>query len=162
MSKHKINPKRLVISLILPQLAGLVGSFFTASAISEWYAGLVKPGFGPPNWIFGPVWITLYILMGVSVYLVWSLSDRENKDKSKSALNLFWIHLFFNAIWSPIFFGLKNPGLALISIIIIWILIIALIFKFYKISKLSAYLLVPYFAWVSFATLLNYFIWYLN
>ena len=103
-----MNYKRLIISLALPQLAGLVGSFFTAPVISTWYAELQKPSFSPPNWIFGPVWFLLYILIGISIYLIWQKSA-ENK-KTGAAMRLFWIHLFFNAIWSIIFFGLQNPG----------------------------------------------------
>ena len=155
-----MNYKRLIISLALPQLAGLVGSFFTTSAIPTWYAALEKPSFSPPNWIFGPVWISLYILMGISIYLIWQRIE-ENK-KTRGAMWLFWVHLFFNAIWSIIFFGLHNPGLAFINIIVIWILIIVLMFKFWPINKWSTYLLIPYFIWVSFASVLNYFIWYLN
>lgn len=156
----KINIKRLIISLILPQLAGLVGSFFTVPAISSWYLNLEKPSFSPPNWIFGPAWVTLYLLMGISIYLVWQKID-ENQ-KVKKYLWFFWIHLIFNASWSLMFFGLKSPGLGLINIIIIWLLIIVLIIKFWKINRWSSYLLIPYLAWVSFASLLNYFIWILN
>jgi len=150
-----MNYKKFIISLALPQSAGLIGSLFTTSAIPVWYAGLQKPVFSPPNWIFGPVWILLYILMGISVYLIWEKS-------AKKVVWLFWMHLIFNASWSIIFFGFQNPGLALINIIIIWLFIIILIIKFWKIHKLSAYLLIPYLAWVSFASLLNYFIWQLN
>ncbi len=155
-----MNLKRLIISLILPQLAGAAGALFTAPAIPTWYAALQKPAFSPPNWLFGPVWLILYLLMGIAVYLIWQ-KITEN-DKVKTALWLFWLHLFFNAAWSPVFFGLKNPGLALINIFIIWIFIILLLIKFWKINKLSSYLLVPYLLWVSFATLLNYSIWQLN
>ncbi len=169
-----MNYKRLIISLALPQLAGLVGSFFTAPAIPGWYASLEKPGFSPPNWLFGPAWITLYVLMGISIYLIWSklepgsfwswlreiFSGRERKIKI--AFWLFWLHLFFNASWSIIFFGLQNPGLAFINIIIIWFLIIVLMVRFWKINRWASYLLLPYFLWVSFAGALNYFIWYLN
>ena len=156
----KLNYKRLIISLALPQLAGTVGSFFTTPAISTWYTTLQRPSFSPPNWLFGPVWIMLYILMGISVYLIWQKVE-QNKI-ARGALWLFWIHLFFNAIWSVIFFGLQNPGLAFINIIIIWLLIIALMIKFWKISRWASYLLIPYLLWVSFASVLNYFIWYLN
>jgi translocator protein len=149
-----MNYKRLAISLVLPQLAGLVGSFFTASAITSWYASLAKPSLNPPGWIFGPVWIVLYILMGVAIYMVW--------NKNSLIFWLFWLHLFFNAIWSPIFFGLKNPGLAFADIIIIWIFIVVLMVKFRKINKWSVYLLLPYLLWVSFAAYLNYSIWQLN
>lgn len=155
-----MNYKRLIISLVLPQIAGIVGSLFTTSAIPSWYATLQRPSFSPPNWIFGPVWITLYVLMGISVYLVWQKVE-ENKT-AEGALWLFWVHLFFNAIWSIIFFGLQNPGLAFINIIIIWLLIIALMIKFWKINRWATYLLTPYLVWVSFASVLNYFIWYLN
>jgi len=155
-----MNYKRLIISLALPQLAGIVGSLFTTSAIPTWYATLQRPNFSPPNWLFGPVWVLLYVLMGISVYLIWQKIE-ENK-KAKGALWLFWIHLFFNAIWSIIFFGLHNPGLAFINIIVIWLLIIVLMIKFWPINKWSTYLLIPYLFWVSFASALNYFIWYLN
>ncbi len=155
-----MNYKRLIISLALPQLAGIVGSLFTTSAIPTWYATLQRPSFSPPNWIFGPAWITLYILMGISVYLIW---QRIEKNKTaKGALWMFWVHLFFNASWSIIFFGLQNPGLAFVNIIIIWLLIIALMIKFWKINRWASYLLIPYLLWVSFASVLNYFIWYLN
>lgn len=160
-----MNYKRLIISLSLPQLAGLVGSVFTTSAIPVWYAGLQKPSFNPPSWVFGPVWILLYFLMGISVYLVWSsysnVSDGQSK-KVKDALWFFWVHLFFNAIWSIIFFGMQNLGLAFVDIVIIWFLIIVLMVNFWGINRWSTYLLIPYFLWVSFASVLNYFIWRLN
>lgn len=155
-----MNYKRLTISLLLPQLAGIIGSLFTTSSMPTWYVNLNKPSFNPPNWIFGPVWITLYILMGISVYLVWQ--EVEKNKESEKATNLFWIHLIFNASWSIIFFGLKNPALAFIDIIIILVFIIILMVKFWKINKYSTYLLVPYLLWVSFATVLNYSIWVLN
>ena len=156
---------KLVMAVLICQGAGAVGSLFTVPAIPNWYASLEKPIFAPPNWLFGPAWITLYLLMGVSVYLIWlSLSNTsgEQNIKARGAFWLFWVHLAFNAVWSPIFFGLKNPGLALANIIIIWLLIIILMVKFWKINKWSTYLLIPYLLWVSFATVLNYFIWYLN
>lgn len=155
-----MNYKRLIISLVLPQLAGLAGAIFTAPAIPHWYAGLVKPSFSPPNWLFGPAWLALYLLMGLSVYLIWQKSE-ENK-RAKVAGRIFWAHLFFNALWSPLFFGLQNPILGLLDIILIWIFIIILIIKFYKIDRRASFLLMPYLAWVSFATALNYFVWRLN
>lgn len=155
-----MNYKRLAISLSLPQLAGIIGSLFTTPAIPNWYANLNKPSFNPPNWIFGPVWIILYVLMGISVYLIWQ--EVEKNKKSKNAVTLFWMHLIFNASWPIIFFGLKNPALAFINIIIILAFIIILMIKFWKINKYSTYLLAPYLLWVSFAALLNYFIWHLN
>lgn len=155
-----MNYRRLIISLVVPQLAGLFGSIFTVAAIPAWYASLVKPSFSPPSWLFGPVWFILYLLMGISIYLIWQKIG-ENK-KVRTALWFFWIHLVFNAVWSPVFFGLKNPGFALVNIILIWLFIIVLIVKFWNINKWSTYLLIPYLFWVSFATVLNYFLWYLN
>lgn len=165
-----MNYKRLVISLAIPQLAGLAGAFFTGSAITTWYAGLQKPSFSPPNWVFGPIWILLYLLMGVSIYLIWQrysgnkyLSIKAlGREGAKGAFWIFWIHLVFNAAWTPVFFGLKNPGLALADIIVIWLLVIVLIGKFWKLDKRASLLMVPYFVWVSFAGALNYFLWYLN
>jgi len=151
-----MNYKRLAVSLVLPQLTGLAGSVFTVPAVTGWYAVLIKPSFSPPNWLFGPMWVSLYFLMGISIYLVW-----QEVGKTKDFW-LFWVHLFFNAIWTPIFFGLRNPGLALVDIIIIWLFIVVLIVRFWKIKKTSSYLLIPYLLWVSLATALNYFIWHLN
>ena len=161
-----MNYKKLVTSLILPQLAGIIGSLFTVSAIPLWYATLHKPSFSPPNWIFGPTWILLYILMGISVFLVWRMLettiDQDKKHYTKISLCFFWIHLGFNALWSIIFFGLQNPALAFINIIIIWVMIVILILRFWKINKWSSYLLIPYLLWVSFASALNLAIWFLN
>jgi len=155
-----MNYKRLIVSLALPQLAGIAGSLFTVSAIPDWYANLQKPLLSPPNWVFGSVWTLLYILMGVSVYLVWQRVGDSKKDRR--VLWLFWIHLFFNALWSVIFFGLHNPGAALVNLIIIWLFVIVLISKFWRVRKLSSCLLIPYLLWVSFAGYLNYHIWILN
>lgn len=163
-----MNYKRLAVCLAVPQLAGIVGAFFTAPAIPTWYAALQKPSFSPPNWLFGPVWILLYLMMGVAAYLVWSKASggwgtlTGRNKKAKSALIIFCAHLFFNAIWSVIFFGMRNPGLALVDIVAIWIFIVILIIKFWKIDRRAAWLLIPYFLWVSFASILNYFIWILN
>jgi len=154
------NWLKITISIILCQLAGIVGSFFTVSAIKEWYAFLQKPSFSPPNWLFGPVWVTLYTLMGISLFLIWKKG--LDKEKIKNAFNLFLIHLIFNAAWSIIFFGMRNILGGFIEIIIMLILIIILIKKFYKIEKLAAYLLIPYLIWVSFATFLNLNILILN
>ncbi|NQU84089.1 MAG: tryptophan-rich sensory protein [Parcubacteria group bacterium] len=155
-----MNYLHLIISLIVPQLVGLSGVLFTNPAITTWYASLVRPSFSPPNWIFGPAWTILYLLMGVSVYLVWKKAKKSKA--AKRATWLFWIHLVFNAAWTPIFFGLRNPGWALVNIIILWFLIVFLIVKFWKIHKWAAILLIPYLLWVSFATVLNYSLWMLN
>ena len=140
--------------------AGALGTIFTISSIPTWYAALNKPVFSPPNYLFGPVWTILYILMGISVALIWEKGLKT--EKIREAMFLFGVQLLLNAIWSPIFFGVKNLFLALIVIILMWIFILKTILAFWKIKKVSAYLLVPYLAWVSFATLLNFSIWFLN
>lgn len=150
---------KLVISIVICLLAGFLGSLFTTPAIPTWYAGLIKPIFSPPNYLFAPVWTTLYILMGISLYIVWS---KKKDQKVKEALKLFAIQLFLNAIWSPVFFGAKNLFLALIIIIFMWIFILKTILAFAKVDKKASYLLYPYIAWVSFASILNFSVWFLN
>lgn len=149
---------KLFLSLLLPQLAGIIGALFTINAIPQWYVFLNKPSFSPPNWLFAPVWTTLYLLMGISLYLNWIKKERKARENVK----LFFLQLAINAIWTPVFFGAKNIFLALMIIIILWMLIVAMIFRFYKINKASSLILIPYLIWVSFATILNYFIWKLN
>ena len=144
---------KLIFSIGLCLGAGILGSFFTISSIPTWYATLNKPFFSPPNWIFGPVWTILYVLMGVSLSLVW---------QKKNVPTIFWVQLILNAIWSIIFFGMRNPVLALVDIIALWISIFLTIKAFYKINKLAGQLLYPYIAWVSFATFLNLAIVFLN
>ncbi len=159
-----IDWPKLVYSIIICQLAGVIGSFFTASSVSAWYPNLIKPKFNPPNWIFSPVWITLFVIMGISLYLIWIQKPKKGEEirKRKTGLNWFGIQLFLNALWSIIFFGLKNPLLAFIEIIILWLAILMTMISFYKISRPAAYLLIPYFLWVSFASALNFSIFYLN
>lgn len=151
---------KLVIAIGVSELAGIIGSVFTISAIPTWYAGLVKPALNPPSWIFGPVWTTLYALMGVAFFLVWK-KGLERKEV-KTAFAIFGSQLVLNTFWSIIFFGLHNPFWAFIEIIVLWLAILAATFAFYKISRLAAYLLLPYILWVSFAAYLNYSIWMLN
>ncbi len=147
---------KLIISIALPFLASAVGSLFTAGSVSSWYMTLNKPPFNPPSWVFGPVWTLLYLLMGVSLYLVWI------RKFDKNAFTFFGIQLFLNALWSVLFFGIKSPLLALVEIIFLWAAILITIFYFYKINKISAYLLIPYILWVSFAAILNFAIFMLN
>ncbi|NYT00543.1 MAG: tryptophan-rich sensory protein [Methanocellales archaeon] len=154
------NITKLVSSIVICQLAGVIGSFFTFPSITTWYAALEKPSFNPPNWLFSPVWITLFILMGISLYLVWSQGTKTKYVKI--ALTLFGIQLALNILWSLIFFGLKSPFFAFIEIVILWVAILATIFKFSKISKTASYLLIPYILWVSFAAVLNFSIWVIN
>ena len=160
------NFVKLIIAVGVCELAGVVGSIFTVSSIPTWYAGLVKPALNPPSWVFGPAWITLYFLMGVAVFLVWSSyakdTDGQRRRTIKIAFGIFGVQLFLNAIWSIIFFGLKNPGVAFVEIIFLWLAILATIIAFSKISRLAVWLLVPYILWVSFAGYLNYSIWTLN
>jgi translocator protein len=151
---------KLIAFIVISQLAGVVGSLFTFSAIPTWYAALKKPSFSPPNWIFGPVWITLYTLMGIAAYFVWQA--RDINKLAKPAIIIFLIHLALNALWSILFFGLKNPSLAFLEIIVLWLFIVVLVVLFYKIDKTAGYLLIPYLAWVSFAAFLNFSIWRLN
>lgn len=156
--KIKDLPK-LLFSIAICEGAGIVGSVFTFPAISTWYQTLNKPSFSPPNFIFGPVWTALYALMGIALYLV--ISDK-GKVKSGQAAKLFLTQLFFNVTWSIMFFGLRNPLLGLINIIILWMLIVIVVYKFLKINLRAGILLLPYLAWVSFAAILNYSIWFLN
>ncbi len=148
-----VNLPKLILSIGLCLGAGILGSFFTTSSIPTWYATLNKPVFSPPNWVFGPVWTILYFLMGISLYLVWT---------KRTVPTVFWIQLILNAAWSIIFFGFKNPTLALIDIVVLWISIFLTIKALYKINKLAGQLLFPYLAWVSFASILNLSIVLLN
>lgn len=150
---------KLVASVLLCQLAGFLGSLFTTPAIPTWYQTLNKPFFTPPNWIFSPVWISLFVLMGISLFFVWRRSDHP---QFKPALIFFFIQLILNTLWSIAFFGLKSPLLGLVDIILLWIAILLTVVHFLKISKLAGVLLIPYLLWVSFASLLNFSLWILN
>jgi len=161
------NLRTLIAFIFIAECAGILCSFFTISAIPTWYAGLVKPALNPPSWIFGPVWTTLYALMGISVFLVWKQysnvsNDLEKLARWKRALRVFSIQLVLNVFWSILFFGLHNPALALVDIGILLVSIVVTMKLFYPFSKTATYLLVPYVLWVSFATYLNYSIWILN
>lgn len=151
---------RLVVSIVVCQVAGGIGAVFTTPAIPTWYAGLNKPAFNPPNTVFFPVWTTLYTLMGIAVFLVWrkDLSERP----VRVAVGIFAIQLVLNTAWSIIFFGLQSLFVALIAIAFLWIAIVVNIVTFWRISKAAGALLIPYILWVSFASLLNYSIWMLN
>ena len=151
---------KLIIAVLVSEFAGVIGSIFTISAIPAWYATLAKPALNPPSWLFGPVWTTLYLLMGIAAFLVWRKG--WNNKGVKAALSLFGVQLILNALWSIIFFGLHSPAWALIEIIAMWIAIVSTIAVFAKISRSAAWLLAPYILWVSFALYLNYAIWRLN
>jgi tryptophan-rich sensory protein len=156
----KINYRKLVIAIFVCMLAGFVGSVATSPKITTWYSSLVKPWFAPPNWLFGPAWTTLYVLMGIALYLVWQKGLKT--QNGKYAVYLFGFQLGLNALWSFLFFGLESPFFGLVGIAALWFAIVATIWEFYMVEKKAAYLLVPYLAWVSFASLLNYAIWALN
>lgn len=151
---------KLILSIAGCELVGILGTPFTLAAIPTWYANLNKPIFAPPNWIFGPVWTILYFLMGISFYLI--LKHGWKKKAVKTAVKFFLAQLTLNFFWSPIFFGLQSPLLGLITIVVMWILIVMTMKKFYPLSKLAFSLLIPYLLWVSFATLLNAAILILN
>jgi tryptophan-rich sensory protein len=146
----------LVISLLLPQLAGGIGAVFTASSVTGWYQQLNRPSFAPPNWLFAPVWTLLYLLMGISLFLVWQ------QGNARKAIILFFIQLGLNSLWSIIFFGLKQPFFAFVELVVLWVFILLTILEFAKIKNLAAWLLVPYLAWVTFAGILNFAIFWLN
>lgn len=152
------KPKVLITSLILPQLIGLAGSVFTAPAIDTWYAQLNRPVIAPPNWVFAPVWTLLFLLMGISLYLL-----RISRSKKASlALKYFYIQLGLNFLWSLFFFGLKMPWLAFAEIIVLWYYIFQTIKTSLRVKPLAGYLLIPYLLWVSFASLLNFSFAYIN
>lgn len=141
-------------------VTGLLAGFATESSVNDWYVTLNKPNFTPPGWLFAPVWIALYIMMGIAAGIVWARGFYNRQVKK--ALYLFWFQLLFNGAWSIVFFGLKEPLWALLVIITLAVLIVLTIRWFKAISGLAAALLLPYLLWVCFATALNYKIWELN
>ena len=148
---------KLFISILIPLLVGSIAGFFTTAGVNGWYAVANKPSFNPPNWLFAPVWTALYIMMGIALYLVWK-TETKNAVR-QTALILFGVQLALNFLWSFIFFYAKQPGWAFADIIAMWIVILLTIIWFGKISRTAAWLLVPYIFWVSFASLLNFYIW---
>ena len=156
--KKKIIYITIATSICL--LIGFLSSFATQSSVNDWYLTLNKPFFNPPSWIFAPVWTLLYIMMGVAAGLVWAKGFYH--IWVKTALYHFGFQLLFNALWSIVFFGFKNPFWALLVILTLLILILFTIKWFKIVSRPAAYLLIPYFLWVCFATVLNYKIWELN
>tara|TARA_B100000745_G_scaffold298696_1_gene247919 strand:- start:3907 stop:4374 length:468 start_codon:yes stop_codon:yes gene_type:complete len=148
----------LFLFILAAQAAGILGSFATVPNIESWYDFLVKPALNPPSWVFGPVWTTLYTLMGIASYLVW----KSKGENYRRVLALFFTHLFVNASWSIIFFGEQNIGLALGVIIILDLMLLEIIRRFYKISKIAGVILIPYLLWVLFATYLNASLFFLN
>jgi len=156
----KVNQTgKLLVSLLLPLGVGAIAGIFTSKAIPGWYATLNQPSFNPPNWVFGPVWTTLYILMGISLFLIWRL---EPGKKRNQAILVFTGQLLLNFCWSFFFFHFKMTGVALIDILALWIMIVVMLIRFYKLTPLAAYINIPYLLWVTFATALNAGYFWLN
>ena len=154
MTKNKYLS--LIIIFLLTFLAPAIGSYATTTFKEPWYSELIQPSFNPPSWVFAPVWTMLYVLMSLAIWRVWI------KSFNIKIIKLYFVHLFFNSIWSVIFFGFHQIGLALITILIILFFIILLKKEFLKVDKLSFYLMTPYLAWSSFALILNSSIFLLN
>ena len=149
----------LALFVIICLGTAALGAAWTNLSVGDWYVTLAKPSWIPPKWVFGPVWTTLYIGMAIAAWLVW-----RNKGLGEAwlPLLLFGVQLFLNAAWSALFFGMRNPGIAFADIVLLWFAILATIVAFRRVSNLAATLLVPYLAWVSFATALNWSIWRMN
>lgn len=151
---------KLATAILFCLIVGSLGSLVTVTGPGSWYSTLQKPFFAPPNWVFAPVWITLFILMGIALYLVWQCGT-ENREV-KMALGIFGVQFFLNVIWSFLFFGLMSPLLGLIDIILLWVMIVVTIRAFYRVKKSAAYFLIPYIAWVTLASALNGAIYFMN
>jgi translocator protein len=147
----------LLAFLIATLVVGAAGTFFTEPAIPTWYAGLAKPDFNPPNWVFAPVWTTLYVLMGVAAWRVWRLTGLNSPE-----LTLWMSQLTLNFFWSAIFFSLHLILLALVEMALLWLLILITMILFWRRDRIAGLLFLPYLAWVSFAFALNFAIWQLN
>jgi translocator protein len=157
---NAVSILRIILCVLLCMAAGWVGSLATREAIPQWYAGLNKPAFSPPNWAFGVVWPILYVLMGVALAMV--LSEGFGRREVRIAAAAFAIQLVLNAAWSPIFFGLRRIDLAMVDIVFLWLAILATVYLFYRVSRIPALLLAPYLLWVSFASYLNASFWIRN
>lgn len=151
---------QIVLFIFLCQLAGAVGAWTTATGASAWYQSLEKPAFTPPDWLFSPVWITLYTLMGVAAYLVWR--RRWERYQVKSALGLFILQLLLNAAWTPVFFGAEAIRAAAVVIVLLWCVLLVTVWRFFTVSIAAGLLLVPYLLWVTYAAVLNIALWVLN
>jgi benzodiazapine receptor len=152
-NKRSKDIVRLIISIVACEGAGVVGSVFTMRAIPTWYAALQKPPFTPPNWLFAPAWITLYLLMAIAAFLVWRTG--LEKRQTRTALIVFLVQLILNVLWSIVFFGVESPLYGLIVIIALWVAILVTIIMFFRISRIAGGLMLPYILWVSFAMVLN-------
>jgi benzodiazapine receptor len=151
---------KLVLSIVICQAAGFLGSLVTTPSIATWYKNIAKPSFNPPNAVFGPVWITLYLMMSISLFLVWRQWGATKGVRP--ALIIFFVQLALNTLWSILFFGLRQPGWAFLEIVILWLFILLTLLLFWRLSRAAGILLLPYLLWVSFASVLNFAIWRLN
>lgn len=151
---------KLILSIVICEGVGIIAGIATRESVNTWYQLLNKPSFTPPNYLFAPVWIVLYFLMGISLFLIWK--DGLDSKIKKFAFFFFLFHLFINGIWSFFFFKWQLLFYSFLVISFLWILIIITIILFYKVNKISAFLLIPYLLWVSYASILNYTIWRIN
>ena len=149
----------LCFSIFLAQCAGIIGSFFTRQSVSTWYQTIEKPTFNPPDFIFAPVWIMLYVIMGIAAFIIWNQKDHPLR---KTALVIYLVQLILNTLWPFLFFACQAPLASLFEIILLTVSIIMTIYYFYTVKFYAGILMLPYLAWVSFATLLNYYLWILN
>ena len=150
----------LIPAILIPQVIGNLGAIYTIPNINTWYAALTKPAFNTPNFIFGPVWFTLYTLMGIAIFLIWR--SKGSRQEHREANQIFIMQLVLNLGWSVVFFGMQEIFWALIIILILLAAVITNIIYFYRLNQAAAWLLVPYLMWGSFATVLNFAIWQLN
>lgn len=143
---------KLLISVLVPLVIGFAGGIFTSSSVNNWYTTINKPSFTPPGWLFGPAWTLLYILMGLAFYFAWLKGFGGNPSL---CIGIFAVQLILNFLWSILFFGLKAPLYAFVEIVFLWVAILINVIVFFRVSRVSGYLLLPYILWVSFASALN-------
>ena len=160
MSSRPNDYVLLAASVALTIVAAVVGGIITASPVQTWYQTIQKPSWNPPNWLFGPAWTILYLLMAVALWRVWRLGWGEGGVRL--AVILFLVQLVLNVLWSLVFFGLRQPGWAVLEIAVLWGFILATLITFYRLERLAGLLLIPYLAWVTFAGILNGVVWQLN
>jgi translocator protein len=151
---------KLLLCIVASQMAGIIGGIITATSVMDWYPTLRKPSFTPPDWLFGPTWTVLFVIMGIAAYLV--LRSGIQGKLVKISLGIFLVQLVLNLLWSIVFFGLKSPGGAMIEIVFLWLAILITAIYFFKVSMAAGWLMLPYIAWVSFAAILNFQIWRIN
>lgn len=154
-----MNKFTRIIAALIPLGVGGVAGIATATGITDWYVYLEKPVFNPPNWLFGPVWTLLYLLMGITIYRLLSAAPSPKRSR---AIRIFWIQLVLNGAWSFIFFNAQQLGWAFAEILLIWLAIVLMLITTYRVDKTAAYIQIPYLLWVSFASVLNGTLWWMN